>query len=68
MLIWYSFPWLGGTWWSHGGSEEGVATDIGFRPDDGVGYVVLMNADREDDTQAILDTVEEEIVRFAETL
>ncbi len=43
-LLWYSWRLDGETLWGHQGGETGATTDMG-RFDDGVGYVVLANAE-----------------------
>lgn len=65
-IVFYSSDWLGDTWWGHGGDETGVATDMHFRPRDGLGYVLLLNGDR--DEEGAGDAIQERLVTFGETL
>lgn len=44
-FIWYSWDRDGETVWGHSGSDSGVATEMYFRPSDGLGVLVLMNMD-----------------------
>ncbi len=43
-LCWYSKETAGEIYWGHDGADPGVATQMFFRPSDGVGVVVLTNA------------------------
>jgi len=42
-LIWYRFALHGMALMGHNGGDDGVATQMYFRPDDGVGVIVLAN-------------------------
>lgn len=42
-LGWMSMPWNGKRHLAHGGNIDGFAAQVGFAPDDGVGYVLLTN-------------------------
>ena len=42
-LIWYRFGLHGMRLMGHNGGDNGVATQMYFRPDDGVGVIVLAN-------------------------
>jgi CubicO group peptidase (beta-lactamase class C family) len=66
-LVFHSSSWLGATWWGHSGGETGVATEMYFRPADGVGYVLLRNGDG-DVNAAAGDAIAEKLVAFAGTL
>ena len=63
-LIWYSWNSGGEVFFGHGGNDMGVATRIGFR-DDGIGFVILMNAAERDGT---LNRVEYALLEYADTL
>ncbi|MEQ1500973.1 MAG: serine hydrolase domain-containing protein [Myxococcota bacterium] len=46
-LVWFTWD-DDGTWWGHDGADLGVATTLGYRLDDGLGYIVLTNTDWND--------------------
>ena len=63
-LIWYSRDIEGTQYFGHGGGDSGVATRIGFR-EDGVGFVVLMNASGSGGT---LNSIEEVLLQYSNEL
>ena len=63
-LIWYSWEHDGSVYFGHGGSDMGVSTQIGIR-DDGIGYVILMNAHGEGSP---LERIKNVLLEQAETL
>lgn len=64
-VIWYESEMLGDAWWGHAGSELGVGTDMHFRPSDGLGFVLLVNTDRND---AALYELQQHLVEAAADL
>jgi len=74
-LIWYYVYIDGDTWswgegeeWAyHDGGEDGVATEIFFRPSDGLGMVILMNGDWPSGYDEI-ETVERAIYELSQEL
>lgn len=63
-LIWYSWEHDGSVYFGHGGSDMGVSTQIAIR-DDGIGYVILMNAHGEGSP---LERIKNALLERAETL
>lgn len=55
-LIWYSWQFNGESITGHNGGDSGVSTEIGIN-DDGVGFVVLMNAAGRNNTLSSIEAV-----------
>lgn len=68
-LIWYQTDGVSTDedWWGHEGAEEGVATMMAFRKEDGLGYVMLMNGD-EPDQSGPIDQIRNKLIEVAESL
>lgn len=62
-LIWYSWDLDGDTVWGHNGGDDGVATEILFRPSDGAGVVLLANGDG--DRWGPVEDIEVELLSLA---
>lgn len=54
-------------WVGHNGGESGVATDMYYRPSDGLGFVSLMNGDWGDDPTPVYD-IEDAFIGLGEQL
>jgi CubicO group peptidase (beta-lactamase class C family) len=63
-LIWYEWDLNGETIRGHNGGDQGASTEMGVR-EDGVGFVILMNSDGDDD---ILVNIEEALLAAADAL
>ncbi len=61
-LIWYSYDVGGRTVWGHNGSDYGVATEIGFDPTTGDGFIVLLNTDWSSAVNPTVATIEERLM------
>jgi len=57
----------GEDWVGHVGEERGAATEMFFRPSDGLGFVLLMNGDWGSDRSPV-SAIEEALIRFGEGL
>ena len=57
----------GEDWVGHVGEERGVATEMFFRPSDGLGFVLLMNGDWPGDRSPV-SAIEAAIIHFGEDL
>lgn len=74
-LIWFyisiepeTWTWGSGEQWAyHDGGEDGVATEIFFRPSDGFGMVILMNGDWPSGYDEI-EAIEHALYQFAQEL
>jgi CubicO group peptidase (beta-lactamase class C family) len=66
-LAFYHVDAGGKDWVGHIGMERGAATEMFFRPSDGLGFVMLMNGEFPSDLQPIAD-IEQALVRAGERL
>jgi len=65
-LVFYHVQSGGDDWVGHDGIESGVATQMYYRPSDGLGFVLLMNADWGD--TAPIGVIRNALIGFGETL
>ncbi len=66
-LCFYHVDRGGEDWVGHVGEERGVATEMFFRPSDGLGFVLLMNGDWGTD-RAPITAIEEAVIHLGEGL
>jgi CubicO group peptidase (beta-lactamase class C family) len=66
-LVFYRTTMAGDEWIGHNGGESGVSTDMFYRESDGLGFVLLMNGDADDDDTPIVE-LEEALIAFGEGL
>lgn len=57
-IIWYRTTMAERTVWAHNGGDTGVATEIAFDPDSGVGVLVLVNTDWNGRVSAAVEDVQ----------
>lgn len=62
-LMWYGWQLGDDEVWGHNGGDDGVATEILFRPTDGAGVVLLMNGDA--DRWGPVEDIEMELLDLA---
>jgi CubicO group peptidase (beta-lactamase class C family) len=69
-LCFYHLERGGEDWVGHVGEEHGAATEMFFRPSDGLGFVLLMNGDWGVDRSPIaaISAIEQAIIDFGEDL
>jgi CubicO group peptidase (beta-lactamase class C family) len=67
-IIWYRTTMAGRTVWAHNGGDTGVATEIGFDPESGVGVLVLANTDWSTRVSAAFEDVQATLFEAGEGL
>jgi CubicO group peptidase (beta-lactamase class C family) len=67
-VFWYQSSFAGRTVIGHNGADIGVATQMAFAPDTGIGVIVLMNVSWNDGVEAAADAIQELLFDTAEQL